>query len=77
MLIAALFVWLVLIPLAAYQVVLNRRLKRLAAERAADAADMPPDGSSKPRFGHLLPGAAHGKLPARSDVRYATFKEEQ
>jgi hypothetical protein len=74
MLIAALFVWLVMIPLAAYQVVLNRRLKRLAAERAAD---MPPDNSSEPRFGHLLPGAAHGKLPARSDVRHATFKEEQ
>jgi hypothetical protein len=27
MLIAALFVWLVLLPLAAYQVVLNRRLR--------------------------------------------------
>jgi hypothetical protein len=36
MLIAALFVWLALLPLAAYQAVLNRRLKRLAAEREDD-----------------------------------------
>jgi hypothetical protein len=39
----------------------------LHAERVADAADLPPESSSEPRFGHLLPGAAHGKLPARSE----------